>query len=147
MNLARIFFALFAAHMLVLSGICYVRQAEPHEQLQLSLLNQTLILSGRSFLGQRQMRGFKNYAELSNYLKAHHLQLLSPCSACQRSAQEIEIHSTEDGSFKVRWTQNENQKFSLQAPDFSSAKIFAEFLQFEGLHPSYLGFSIPVQSL
>lgn len=134
--------------ILVGSGL-YALHAAPSRNVKLSPREDGLILYGENKFGIKSLKIFKNWEELSAFLKSQSLSLPILSYAEKSQAVNVNWESLNPYArwtpYKVTWI-GQGGPNVLYTPDEESARIFARYLKYQNLLPAHLGYSLSLKN-
>lgn len=150
-NFLKAILGLMGLHALIILACAHFRTQGPIQNLKITSSSGSLILFGHTKLGLNAYLQFETWNSLNEYLVENNLELprLTEVSKMPPHSIEVTPISEMDGrpEYKILWSQNGNDRNVIHLPDLESAQVFRDYVYYNGLESSHLGFSLPLRAI
>jgi len=147
---------LVALMCLHLAGVLYLaklREEGPRRDLHLTSTSRALVLFGKNSADMTVYKLFDNWSALEAHLESESLRLPLIIEVSKRPPTSIRIEAiAPDESqgareeHKILWSRDGSDRFVIHTPDSESAEALRNYVYFNGLESSPLGFSLKISS-
>ena len=132
-----------------LMTVSWGRRLAPVESVILAPQMDGFVVSGRNRLGLSTIHVFKSWQDVELFLAKNSLSLpvLTHAQIGMGDSVALRLPATSSQiGISVLFDSTKAQSPLVKTPDIESAKVFAEYLQYQGLSPSQLGYALELSS-
>ena len=143
------FAAVLLVHFAAIGWIAHVRSEGPMQELRVSTRSDSVVLFGHDRFGFSAFKHFENWNGLLAYLESRHIALPEIKHARPGLSRQVQVNDVlasdaqSKTTYKVTWGDVRTHGV-LYAPDALAANAMADFVRYQGLVPSPIGYSLVI---